>query len=639
MINNRPVTDWLPITRKEMEMRGWEDLDVVLISGDAYVDHPAFGSAVIGRILESEGLRAAIVPQPNWQDDLRDFKKFGRPRLFFGVTSGCMDSMVNHYTAARRRRSTDAYTPGGSAGFRPDYAATVYAKILKKLYPDVPVLIGGIEASLRRVTHYDYWADKLFPNILEMSGADMLVYGMGELPLREILRLLKKGVPFSSLATIPQTAILRPQSEKTPANKNWEDLWLNSHEKCLKDKMAFAANFKHIEQQSNKVQARRLLQKVGEKTLIVNPPYPPMTEEQIDASFDLPYTRAPHPKYAKRGSVPAYEMIRFSVNMHRGCFGGCSFCTISAHQGKFIASRSEKSILKEVDVVTQMPDFKGYISDLGGPSANMYRMKGKVQAICDRCVAPSCIHPVVCSNLDTSHKPMTELYRKVDAHPDVKKAFVGSGIRYDLLVDSYNKKNDGSLDEYMEQVVSRHICGRLKVAPEHTSDATLRVMRKPSFKHFHEFKKKYEALNKKHGLNQPLIPYFISSHPGSQIEDMANLAAETKDMGFRLEQVQDFTPTPMTVATVIYYTGLHPYTLRPVYTAKSKKEKKQQHLFFFWYKRENHQQIREKLKSIGREDLIEKLIGEKKKYHKREILKNRGRRKKKTRKSTGRPNN
>lgn len=639
MINNRPVTDWLPITRKEIEMRGWEDLDVVLISGDAYVDHPAFGSAVIGRILESEGLRAAIVPQPNWQDDLRDFKKFGRPRLFFGVTSGCMDSMVNHYTAARRRRSTDAYTPGGSAGFRPDYAATAYAKILKKLYPDVPVLIGGIEASLRRVTHYDYWADKLFPNILEMSGADMLVYGMGELPLREILRLLKKGVPFSSLATIPQTAILRPQSEKTPVNKNWEDLWLNSHEKCLKDKMAFAANFKHIEQQSNKVQARRLLQKVGEKTLIVNPPYPPMTEEQIDASFDLPYTRAPHPKYAKRGSVPAYEMIRFSVNMHRGCFGGCSFCTISAHQGKFIASRSENSILKEVDVVTQMPDFKGYISDLGGPSANMYRMKGKVQAICDRCVAPSCIHPVVCSNLDTSHKPMTELYRKVDAHPDVKKAFVGSGIRYDLLVDSYNKKNDGSLDEYMEQVVSRHVCGRLKVAPEHTSDATLRIMRKPSFKHFHEFKKKYEALNKKHDLNQPLIPYFISSHPGSQIEDMANLAAETKDMGFRLEQVQDFTPTPMTVATVIYYTGLHPYTLRPVYTAKSKKEKKQQHLFFFWYKRENHQQIREKLKSIGREDLIEKLIGEKKKYHKREILKNRGRRKKKPRKSTGRPKN
>jgi uncharacterized radical SAM protein YgiQ len=623
MLDNRPVTEWLPITRAEVEARGWDELDVIIISGDAYVDHPAFGTAVIGRILESEGLRVAIVPQPNWQDDLRDFKKMGRPRLFFGVTSGCMDSMVNHYTAARRRRSTDAYTPGGAAGFRPDYATMVYTKALKQLYPDVPVLIGGIEASLRRVTHYDYWSDKLFPNILEMSGADMLVYGMGELPLREIVRLLQKGVPFHAIDTVLQTAIQR-DPEQVPKNKNWEDLWLNSHEKCLRDKLAFAANFKHVEQQSNKVQAKRILQEVNGKTLVINPPYPPMEEEEIDKSFDLPYTRMPHPKYKKRGTPPAYEMIRFSVNMHRGCFGGCSFCTISAHQGKFIASRSEESILKEVEQVTKMPDFKGYISDLGGPSANMYKMKGKVQEICDRCVAPSCIHPVVCSNLDTSHKPMTELYRKVDAHPEVKKAFVGSGIRYDLLVDSYNKNNDGSLDEYMEQVVTCHISGRLKVAPEHTSDDTLRIMRKPSFKHFHEFKKKYDAINKKHGLNQPLIPYFISSHPGSKEESMANLAAETKDMGFKLEQVQDFTPTPMTVATVIYYTGVHPYTLKPVYTAKSKTEKRQQHMFFFWHKRENHKQIREKLISIGREDLIEKLIDDQKKFRKKEYVKKRG---------------
>jgi len=631
MLDNRPVTEWLPITRKEVEMRGWDELDVILISGDAYVDHPAFGSAVIGRILESEGLRVAIIPQPNWQDDLRDFKKMGKPRLFFGVTSGCMDSMVNHYTAARRKRSTDAYTPGGEAGFRPDYAATVYTKILKKLFPDVPVLIGGIEASLRRVTHYDYWADKLFPNILEMSGADMLVYGMGELPLREIVRLLQRGVPFHAIDTVLQTAILR-HKEAIPKNKNWEDLWLNAHEKCLRDKIAFAANFKHIEQQSNKVQAKRILQEVNGRTLVINPPYPPMTENEIDGSFDLPYTRMPHPKYKKRGTPPAYEMIRFSVNMHRGCFGGCSFCTISAHQGKFIASRSQESILREVEKVTKMPDFKGYISDLGGPSANMYGMKGKVQEICDRCVAPSCIHPVVCSNLDTSHQAMTELYREVDAHPEVKKAFVGSGIRYDLLVDSYNKNNDGSLDEYMEQVVTCHISGRLKVAPEHTSDDTLRVMRKPSFKHFHEFKKKYDAINKKHGLNQPLIPYFISSHPGSEAESMANLAAETKDMGFRLEQVQDFTPTPMTVATVIYYSGVHPYTLKPVYTAKSKKEKRQQHMFFFWHKRENHKQIRDKLISMGREDLIEKLIEDQKKQHKREYVKKRGQVKKGKRK-------
>ncbi len=631
MKTSRPITDWLPITKKELEYREWSELDVILISGDAYVDHPAFGTAVIARILEDMGLKVAIVPQPNWQDDLRDFKKFGRPRLFFGVTSGCMDTMVNHYTASKRKRSTDAYTPGGKAGFRPDYSTTVYTKILKNLFPDVPVLLGGIEASLRRVTHYDYWADKLFPNILTHSKADMLVYGMGEMPLRELVRLLDKGVPFSSIKTIPQTAVLHPRHEALPKNKSWEDLVLNSHEKCLRDKMAFAANFKHVEQESNKVQAMRLVQGVGDHNLVINPPYPPMTEEQIDSSFDLPYTRLPHPKYEKRGSIPAYEMIRFSINMHRGCFGGCSFCTISAHQGKFVASRSEESIMKEVEAVTAMPDYKGYISDLGGPSANMYRMKGKVQSICDRCVAPSCIHPVVCSNLDTSHKPLTKIYRKVDAHPKVKKAFVSSGIRYDLVVDDYNKKNDGSLDEYMDQLVSRHVCGRLKVAPEHTSDETLKMMRKPAFKHFHQFKKKYDHYNKKHGLNQPLIPYFISSHPGSTDEEMANLASETKDLGFKLEQVQDFTPTPMTVATVIYYTGVHPYTMRPVYTAKSPKQKKNQHLFFFWYKRENYQKIRDKLDAMGRPDLIENLISEKKKQQKREIIKAKS--KKKRRKS------
>lgn len=619
-MQNRPASDWLPITRKEVLARGWDQLDVVIISGDAYVDHPAFGSAVIGRIIEQEGFKVAIVPQPNWQDDLRDFKKMGRPRLFFGISSGCMDPMVNHYTANKRKRSTDAYTPGGQAGFRPDYATSVYAKILRKLYPDVPIVIGGIEASLRRVTHYDYWSNKLFPTILADSGADMLVYGMGETPLRQLLHLLADGHPIASIRHLKQTAFLQPGSEHPDEEALWKSIHLNSHRRCLKDKRAFAANFKHIEQQSNKVQADRLVQKVQDKWLVINPPNPPMSEQEIDSSFDLPYTRMPHPKYDKRGSIPAYEMIRFSVNMHRGCFGGCSFCTISAHQGKFIASRSEASILKEVDQVTQMPDFKGYISDLGGPSANMYKMKGKVQEICDRCVAPSCIHPVVCNNLDTSHKQMTELYRKVDKHPKVKKAFVGSGIRYDLLADSYNKNNDGSLDEYLEQVVCRHISGRLKVAPEHTSDATLKVMRKPSFKHFHEFKKKYDHFNKKHGLQQPLIPYFISSHPGSTEEEMANLAAETKDMGFRLEQVQGFTPTPMTVATIIYYTGLHPYTLRPIYTAKSKKERLNQHLFFFWHKRENYRQIRDKLTAMGRDDLIEKLLSDKKKANKRNII-------------------
>ncbi|MDX2304011.1 MAG: YgiQ family radical SAM protein [Microscillaceae bacterium] len=613
-VAERPITDWLPITAEEVKKRGWEELDVILVSGDAYVDHPAFGPAVIGRILEHAGYRVAIIAQPNWQDDLRDFKKFGRPRLFFGVTSGCMDSMVNHYTANKRKRNTDAYTPGGLAGFRPDYAVNVYTKILKELYPDVPVLIGGIEASLRRVTHYDYWADRLFPTILESSGADMLVYGMGEQALHEILSLSEKGVPFSSMRTVPQTAFLVDKSQKMPINKNWKDVEINAHELCLKDKIKYAANFKIVEQESNKVNARRILQKVGDKTLVINPPFPPMTEETIDQSFDLPYTRLPHPKYKKRGTIPAYEMIKFSINMHRGCFGGCSFCTISAHQGKFIASRSEKSILKEVDEVTKMPDFKGYISDLGGPSANMYKMKGKVQEICDRCTSPSCIHPVVCHNLDTSHKPLTEIYKKAAAHPDVKKAFVSSGIRYDLLVEGHNKVGDkDDMEEYMDNLVKNHVAGRLKVAPEHTSDDTLRIMRKPSFRFFHAFKERFDRLNQKYGKEQPLIPYFISSHPGCEEADMANLAVETKDMGFQLEQVQGFTPTPMTVATVIYYSGVHPYTLKPVYTAKSDKEKKNQHLFFFWYKPENRKLIADKLQKLGKSELIQKLVGGRKK--------------------------
>ncbi|MBI2280989.1 MAG: YgiQ family radical SAM protein [Bacteroidetes bacterium] len=603
------LTDWLPTTKKEVELRGWDNLDIILISGDAYVDHPAFGAAVIGRIVESMGLKIAIIPQPNWKDDLRDFKKLGKPNLFFGVTGGCMDPMINHYTANKRLRSDDAYTPGGQTGFRPDYATIVYSNILKEIYPDVPVVIGGIEASLRRVTHYDYWSDQLKPTILHDSKADMLVYGMGEQALREIITLLKKGVPFESLKTIKQTAFLLSKDESLPKNKNWEDKKLNSHEVCLKDKKMYASNFKHVEQESNKLFADRLIQEVGNKTLVINPPFLTMTEDEIDASFDLPYTRLPHPKYEKRGVIPAFEMIKFSINMHRGCFGGCSFCTISAHQGKFIASRSQESILKEVDKVTQMPDFKGYISDLGGPSANMYKMKGKIQSICDKCISPSCINPVICHNLDTTHKPLTDIYKAADAHPKVKKAFIGSGIRYDLLVPEFNKTADKKdLEEYTEQVIKNHVSGRLKVAPEHTSDAVLKIMRKPSFSNFHLFKKTFDRINKKYNLNQKLIPYFISSHPACQLEDMANLAAETKDLGFQLEQVQDFTPTPMTVATVIYYSGFHPYTLKPVYTPKSKEEKANQHRFFFWYKKENQGWIKSTLLKVGKPELLKKLL-------------------------------
>jgi len=579
MDDKRPITDWLPITLKEINKRDLEELDVILISGDAYVDHPSFGVAVVGRLIESCGLRIAIVPQPNWKDDLRDFRKFGKPKYFFGVTSGCMDTMVNHYTANKRLRSTDAYTPGNVAGFRPDYAVSTYSKILKSLYPDVPVLIGGIEASLRRLTHYDYWADKLMPSILEDSKADMLVYGMGEMPLLEIISWLKKGVPFEQLDFIPQTVIKKGQNVPVTEHKKWEDIEIASHDLCLRDKL-----------------------------IVVNPPYPTMTESQIDKSFDLPYTRLPHPKYKKRGAIPAYEMIKFSINMHRGCFGGCSFCTISAHQGKFIASRSEKSILDEVEQTVNMPDFKGYISDLGGPSANMYKMKGYDQDICDRCQTPSCIHPVVCSNLDTSHQAMIDIYKKVDANPKVKKAFVGSGIRYDLLTKSYNKKADNSAERYMEQVLTRHVSGRLKVAPEHTAPRTLHFMRKPSFEHFKNFKKKFDQINRKHNLKQQLIPYFISGHPDSEQEDMADLAVETKEMGFKLEQVQGFTPTPMTVATVAYYSGYHPYTLKKVYTPRTSKERDDQHRFFFWYKKENKEWIRNTLKKVKRNDLLDRLL-------------------------------
>jgi len=603
------LSDWLPTTKKECKIRGWDELDVILFSGDAYIDHPSFGPAVIGRLLESYGLRVAIVPQPSVTDNLQDFEKLGKPRLFFGVTSGVMDSMVSNYTASKRKRDKDAYTPNGDIGFRPDYATIVYSKILKDKFPETPVLIGGIEASLRRVTHYDFWSNKLKPSILKESGADILVYGMGEQPLKEIVTLMQKGVPFSSLKTIKQTAYLQSKSEPLQKNKNWKDKVLSSHEECVGDKKTFAANFKTIEQESNKTYGGRILQDIEDEVLVINPPYPTMLEKEIDASFDLPYTRLPHPKYNKRGPIPAFEMIKFSINTHRGCFGGCSFCTISAHQGKFIASRSKESVLKEVDKVANMPDFKGYLSDIGGPSANMYQMKGKVQEICDKCVAPSCINPVICSNLDTSHAPMTDLYKAVDKHPKIKKSFIGSGIRYDMLVPDFNKNADPQeLEDYTEEVITNHVSGRLKVAPEHTSDKVLKLMRKPSFSNFHDFKKIFDKINLRKRLNLQLIPYFISSHPQSEIEDMANMAAETKDMGFQLEQVQGFTPTPMTVATVIYYSGYHPYTLEKMDTPKTAKEKEEQHRFFFWYKKENQAWIRKSLSKIGRHDLLNKLL-------------------------------
>lgn len=606
------MEDWLPTSAKEVEKRGWDSLDVILFTGDAYIDHPSFGAAVVGRMLEANGLKVAIIPQPNWRDDLRDFKKLGRPNYFFGVTSGAMDSMVNHYTANRRIRSNDAYTPDGRSGQRPDYASTVYCNILKELYPDVPVLLGGIEASLRRVTHYDYWSDKLKPSVLVDSKADLLVYGMGEQPLLEIIRLIERGVPLESLKTVAQTAFLQNINEDLPKNKNWKDIELASHEDCIEDKKKYARNFRYVEEESNRWNAARLIQAAGDKKVVINPPYPPMTTGELDASFDLPYTRLPHPRYIDKGPIPAFEMIKFSVNMHRGCFGGCSFCTISAHQGKFIASRSKDSILKEVEQITEMPDFKGYLSDLGGPSANMYKMEGKNLRICQRCTRPSCIHPNICTNLDTDHSAMTDIYASVDSMKGIKKAFIGSGVRYDMLYNNMaSTKEKESHKLYMEELITKHVSGRLKVAPEHTSDHVLNVMRKPSFKLFHKFKVDFDRINKSEKLNQQIIPYFISSHPGSEELDMANLACETHDMDFKLEQVQDFTPTPMTVATVIYYSGYHPYTLEKMYTPVSKTEKLNQRMFLFWYKKEYRQKIIDRLKSLNRMDMVRKLFPDK----------------------------
>lgn len=601
------LSDFLPTTKKEIELRGWEEVDVVLFYGDAYIDHPSFAGAVVGRILEHEGLRVALVPQPNWRDDLRDFKKLGKPRMFFAVCAGCMDSMVNHYTANKRLRSDDAYSPNGKAGFRPDRASIVYCNILKNLYPEVPIIVGGIEVSLRRITHYDYWDDELKPCILKDTKADLMIYGMGELPLKMICKEMKNGKKISELTDIPQTVYIS-DNQNIPKT-NIETIALFSHNECLKDKIKQAKNFRIAEEESNKLHAARLLQQIDDKhTVVINPPFPPMTTEQLDSTYDLPFTRLPHPKY-KNKSIPAYDMIKFSVNIHRGCFGGCSFCAISSHQGKFIMSRSEESILKEIKELTQHPEFKGYLSDLGGPSANMYRMRGKNSILCEKCKRYSCLFPSICKNMDTDHSNLIELYKKVDSIPSIKKSFIGSGVRYDLLLqENIDEKTHESQVRYMEELIKNHVSGRLKVAPEHTSDNVLNLMRKPSFKLFYKFKSCFDRINNENGLKQQLIPYFISSHPGCREEDMAELACLTKNLDFKLEQIQDFTPTPMTLSTEMYYTGIHPYTLEKVWTPHSKEDKLEQRKFFFWYKKENQRDIINDLRKIGRADLIAQLF-------------------------------
>lgn len=559
------MSKFLPTSAKEVAALGWDYVDVILFTGDSYIDHPSFGTTVIGRVLEKQGYRVAIVPQPNWRDDLRDFRKLGRPRLFFGVSAGAMDSMVNHYTATRRLRSDDAYTPGGKAGQRPDYPTIIYTKILKELYPDVPVILGGIEASLRRLTHYDYWQDKLRPSFLVESGADVLCYGMGEKVIVELARRIHSGTSWEDMR---QIAYLK--SGEIPGEGNF--ITLHSFNDCVASPKKFADNFTTIETQSNMMESAQLIEPVDlRRYVVVNPPYPYLTEREMDASFDLPYTRLPHPRYTGKGAISAYEMIKHSVNIHRGCFGGCSFCTISAHQGKHISSRSERSILAEVRKITLMDDFRGNLSDVGGPSANMWKMQGRDEAICRKCSRPSCIFPKKCANLNNDHRPLLELYDKIRAVGGVKRAFIGSGIRYDMFDDS----------PYLEQVLKHHTGGRLKVAPEHTSDKVLRLMRKPSYELFENLHADFKRICHEQSLPYQLIPYFISSHPGCTEADMKELGEITRRQGFRLEQVQDMTPTPMTLSSVMFYTGTDPYTGERLYVARTKQDKDRQKSHFF----------------------------------------------------------
>ncbi len=566
---------FLPTTKDEVRRLGWDQLDVILFSGDAYIDHPSFGTAIIARVLEKQGYKVGVVPQPNWRDDLRDFRKLGRPRLFFGVNAGAMDSMVNHYTSFKRLRSNDSYTPNGASGFRPDYAVTVYTKILKELFPDVPVVIGGIEASLRRVTHYDYWQDRLLPSVLVSSGADFLSYGMGEKAMVQMARYLDGNPDNLALRDLRQTVYF---SEDTPS-EDGNTIVLPSYEECCKDKKAFIKGFNEVELQANLLSPKRLVEPCRGGYVYVNEPFPPLSQKELDEVYDLPYTFLPHPRY-KGKTIPAYEMIKNSITIHRGCFGGCSFCTIAAHQGKFIQSRSKESVIAEIEQLEKVPGFSGNLSDVGAPSANMYMMGGKDRNICLKCRRKSCLYPKMCPNLNHSHLPLLNLYRDIDNTKGIRHSFIGSGVRYDLLLDEKGFLDDTSR-EYFTELISKHISGRFKVAPEHTQDHILDLMNKPSFRLFGVMKKEFEKICQKKGLRQQIVPYFISSHPGCKLSDMKALA-ENKDLkGVFTEQVQSFTPTPMTRSSVMYYTGLDTKTLKPLFVEKNISRQREQKSYFF----------------------------------------------------------
>ena len=582
---------WLPTTADEIRARGWDAPDIVFVTGDAYVDHPSFAMAVLSRVLEAQGFRVAILPQPDWRSAAA-WRALGRPRLFYAVSAGNMDSMINHYTANKKRRNDDAYSPGGRIGLRPDRPTPVYAQRCREAFPGVPVVIGGIEASLRRIAHFDYWSEQVRPSMLATSKADLLAFGKGEATIVAVARRLAGGEPVTALRDMRGVAYLLGAREPLPA---WpgETLALPSLEEVTRDLHAFARMTRAFHHETNPFNARRLTQAHGDRTLVLNPPCLPVGEAEMDAIYDLPYTRRPHPRYEE--PIPAHTMIKDSVQIMRGCFGGCTFCSITMHEGRIIQSRSPRSVLAEVKKIATEPGFKGTISDLGGPTANMYRMRctrPEVEAVCKRL---SCIHPTICKLLGTSHAPTIELMRGARAVPGVKRVHIASGIRMDLA----------NLDDaYVAELATHHVGGHLKVAPEHQSDRVLTLMKKPSHREFETFADKFRRASDRAGKEQYLVPYFIASHPGSRVEDMIELAVFLKQHGYRPRQVQDFIPAPMDIATCIYHTGIDPLTMEPVETVKKLRDRQTQRALMQFFEPRNWFVVHKALVDAGRRDLI-----------------------------------
>jgi uncharacterized radical SAM protein YgiQ len=584
----------LPMTKAEMAKRGWDSVDIVFVTGDAYVDHPSFAMAILGRVLEAAGFRVAMLSQPDWRS-CSHWRQFGRPRLFFAISAGNMDSLINHYTANRKVRNDDAYSPGGRIGLRPDRATLAYCHRAREAFSGVPIIAGGVEASLRRLAHYDYWSDTVRRSILLDSKADLLVYGMGEKTIVEIAERLAGGQTVRHLRDMRGVAYALGASESPPGvSFGQEALHLPSYEQVKTDKTAFAEATRLIHVNTNPLNARRLVQYHERQAVVVNPPTLPISETEMDHIYDLPYTRRPHPSYAE--AIPAYEMIKDSITIMRGCFGGCTFCSITAHQGRIMQSRSQESVLKEVHKVAADPEFSGVISDIGGPTANMYQMRCTRPEVEAKCKRLSCIHPSICKLLGTDHGPLVELMRRARTEPGIRKVLVASGIRMDLAQLS---------PEYMKELTTHHVGGHLKVAPEHTDPTVLATMKKPAIDNFDSFAKDFKKRSQEAGKpKQALVPYFIASHPGSDLHAMIDLALFLKRNGYRPDQVQDFIPAPFDVATCMYYTGMDPFTKQKVYVAQNLRDRKLQRALMQFFKPENYFQVREALLQAGRPDLI-----------------------------------